>query len=1492
MKKLSNLLKYTLVGASLLVSPSTLNAAPVAIVDAPLVNSTELSVLPNLMFIIDNSGSMSQDYTPDYLSDKFGAPSTEDRNCRDAADDDGSVNGGVALGASRVLDMCVVGDPPFMSSDMNYQYYNPAIRYRPGLKANGAELPSQTDPANVLVDGYKIETRNQLLATIATTTPVVLGSGKYVNLNSYPDKVWCTTQAPSLADLTNTAVCRKNSNYLYPDATFMYGRSTGSPNQQSTNAMLNQMHLVASAPYYYKIVPTEYCTDNYLTKCTLSSVSVVIGSDNFKVPAKSRWCSDTALTACQALKTSTFKYPRYVGQTTTASAAAASFRVNTVNTGATSIASIIINGIEIMGGGGAGCGVAASTSISGTGSVRRNAFADAIVAKINSCTSNPEYTAASSGVSRPIITITSTAAAGAAGNGTLTVGTSTNTASLDSAVNATGGITGGTTSPYTFARVDINNVSGTYAGSNERTDCAAKPTCTYTEELTNFANWYSYYRTRMQTMKSSASQAFASIDNKFKVGYITINQQQYLPVAKFDAGTATSQKEKWFDKLYASDPGSGSGTPLRSGLATVGRIFAGKNPVSGFTSDPMEYSCQQNYALLTTDGYWNGDTSGGDIKKIDGTAMTNADDATIPKEKYEGSTASQDSLSDVARYYADTDIRNSSDFGNCTGAIAGVNVCQDTDTISGTTNYEKQGMKTFTLGLGVDGTLSFSDTYATDTAGDFARIKNPSDLLTWPVPAANSQTAVDDLWHAAVNGNGIYFSARDPQQLTKSLVTALKEIGATTGAGAAAATSTLNPVAGNNTAYVASYVSKKWTGNLEGREIVTTTGAVKQEALWCVEDVVPDSSCSSPKFVDSDTNVVTGKTTYYCVEPDAAEDATEQADCLSSKPGNLVDGTSCKVKLDDSCQGKLKTQTTRDIKIAKYGVSSGALANFEHANLTATQQAYFSTTNLQTALSQWNSLDSTQQGLAAAQNNLINYLRGSTTFDDRTSNLSTNRLFRKRDRLLGDIIESAPKFLGKSNARYTDIGFGPSAVAGTFAASNLTRSGTVYFGANDGMLHAINADNNSADLAKERWAFIPSTVIKNLPKLADKNYDSNHLNYVNGDVVIADVCKATNCTAVTTSASDWATILVGGLNGGGKGYYALDITNPANPILLWEFGTTPDYTGDTSYDAHMGLSFGNPIITKKANGKWVVLFASGYNNNTTSSDTDSGKGFLYVVDAYTGAKISKIGTGEGSDSDPSGLAKISAYADDAEVNNTAGNIYGGDLKGNLWRFDINAVDKFLFAQLTDANGDAQPITSAPELGLVNNKIMVFVGTGKFLELGDLSTTQKQSFYAIIESTPNATVSNYRGTGGSLVNKDMKNISGLRSVSTDKPDLNVKRGWFIDFPDNGERVNIKPKLVLGALLIPSLVPSNAVCTPGGYGYLNILDYSTGGQVGSNPISQLLNAPIVGMNVVYINGKPVVSVTLANNPTPQVVPFEATATTSGFQKKRIIWRELTD
>jgi type IV pilus assembly protein PilY1 len=394
---------------------------------------------------------------------------------------------------------------------------------------------------------------------------------------------------------------------------------------------------------------------------------------------------------------------------------------------------------------------------------------------------------------------------------------------------------------------------------------------------------------------------------------------------------------------------------------------------------------------------------------------------------------------------------------------------------------------------------------------------------------------------------------------------------------------------------------------------------------------------------------------------------------------------------------------------------------------------------------------------------------------------------------------------------------------------------------------------------------------------------------------------------------------VAGLNGGGRGYYALDITDPDAPKLLWEFTPTED--------PDLGFTFGKPVITKKDDGTWVVLVTSGYNNIPDASprvkypliSTGNGQGYLYVLNAGTGAKISKIGTGVGNVATPSGLSQISAWADEPEKNNTATFTYGGDLLGNLWRFDINAGTVTKFAELK-LGGTPQPITTKPELGNVltsDGKIhrMVFVGTGKYLETSDLTNSDKQTFYGIkdddqVGGTVTPTLINPRGSGATngtaagnnrMVAQTLSNAGASRTISSNAVDLITDRGWFVDFTDSGERQNVSSQLVQGTLLVPTTVPSNTVCAPGGTGWLNFFNYRNGGAVdtGTNKASTKANAPIVGINVIYIpdpvtgKPKPVVSVVTADHPTPDIVPgVPFSGAGSGFQKKRVIWRELAN
>ncbi|MGC2167152.1 MAG: PilC/PilY family type IV pilus protein [Gallionella sp.] len=546
-------------------------------------------------------------------------------------------------------------------------------------------------------------------------------------------------------------------------------------------------------------------------------------------------------------------------------------------------------------------------------------------------------------------------------------------------------------------------------------------------------------------------------------------------------------------------------------------------------------------------------------------------------------------------------------------------------------------------------------------------------------------------------------------------------------------------------------------------------------------------------------------------------------------------------------------------------------------------------------LSQWTTFTAAQKS-AATPATLVNYLRGRVKFDTRSDNLITdttttpatvtdNRLYRKREATIGDAIESQPAFISKPVFIYPDSGYS------TFIADHANRVGTIYMGSNDGAVHAITAleEGTSPNIVPggtERWAYIPSMVWANLHKLADTNYALNHSNFVNGSPVIADIYCTAACPGGITPA--WRTILVGGLNAGGRGYYALDITDPNLPMLLWEF--TADKAGPYG-DPDLGYSFGNPVITARSNdNRWVVMFTSGYDNTT---GTNPGKGYLYVLDPVTGAALSKIGTGSGSSASPSGLSKIAAW-NDVPSSNRATWVYGGDLDGNVWRFDITnpTTQPLLFATLNDPSGNPQPVTTAPVLGLINNKRTIFVATGKYLETADLSNTQVQSLYAIMDDR--APLSNPGGSPRNSTNLiqqflTLDTTTGKRKSSNNAVDFSKIRGWYVDFPESGERVNIESKLLFGTLLVATLVPSNTVCSPGGHAWLNYFDYQTGGALDNSGFaSSPYKSPIVGINDLAINGETLIEVTTDLIPTVNRDP-PIKAQVGGFGSNRVLWRE---
>jgi type IV pilus assembly protein PilY1 len=324
------------------------------------------------------------------------------------------------------------------------------------------------------------------------------------------------------------------------------------------------------------------------------------------------------------------------------------------------------------------------------------------------------------------------------------------------------------------------------------------------------------------------------------------------------------------------------------------------------------------------------------------------------------------------------------------------------------------------------------------------------------------------------------------------------------------------------------------------------------------------------------------------------------------------------------------------------------------------------------------------------------------------------------------------------------------------------------------------------------------------------------------------------------------------------------------------------------------------------------MVASGYNNVNTPVQAGDGQGYLYVLEATTGKILYKIRAGDGSAafgdaSNPSGLAKITAWVDDSNKNNATLRVYGGDLLGNIWRFDVNdekdalgnpvlppaGREAALLATLKDPV-NPQPITVALRLSEVGSPPVpyVYASTGKYLGTTDAGTTQTQSIYAIKDPLGTVTYTNVRND---LKRLTMSTNGTDRFVSCDTatPAANCSstNGWYVDLPEPGERVNVSMELQLGTLVVASNVPANTACEPGGFGFLNFFDFATGFSPGGSTARSgyRVTGLTVGISIVRLPDGTVVVYRQKHTGEPPAK--EEVPVGSGMPSgKRLTWREI--
>ncbi|MDI1259811.1 PilC/PilY family type IV pilus protein [Aquabacterium sp.] len=867
---------------------------------------------------------------------------------------------------------------------------------------------------------------------------------------------------------------------------------------------------------------------------------------------------------------------------------------------------------------------------------------------------------------------------------------------------------------------DINDSTQVFAKYPNRDDCLGS-TCTQKEERQNFANWFVYYRTRMLLAKAALSEAFYKMNNVARVGWTTIKYASQVgnrvssanplgPIQDKIKPLTPTNRQALLNAIQTKWAAEGS-TPLRIGLDQVGKYFMDDSNNSPWSDDPVggsnnKSACRRSFNILTTDGYYNDTLTlnqfndyASRIDEVDQVGNLDGSDrlpnyrAVAPYKDSFGNT-----LADFALKYWMTDLQQ------------GVN-----DNIKPSTSNPAtwQHLTQFTMGIGVSGTFDPSRSDQPNRDSDLKQLTDG--VAQWPNPqGANAtradQAKIDDLWHAAINSRGAFYSVKDAQSLAAAVRDAIGRAESMDLREGGVATTSLVLEAGNRK-YVPEYSTVSWRGELFAFDLNLSGGLVSTTPMW-------QASTGVPAF---------GSRNLWIWSPDN-------------------------------------------------GLLSGAATPFT-----------------------WDDMGATNQGaIVSGSAKLVNFLRGDV------SNEGTgDTQFRPRQGAkLPDFINASPLYV-----------------------SDGTNS-VIFLGGNGGFAHAFRASDGV-----EVFGFMPRGVLPNVHKLADQNYGLTggieHQYFVDGAMATGTVQLRG-----TTNAN----VLVGTLGAGGKGLYALNITNLGalgRSTILW------DNTVPSSED--VGHIFSAPEIGQLPNGQWKIFTGNGY-------DSVSGKSALLVIDVDTG----RIDSVVADNADGNGLGGVRLVRNNQ---NQVVAAYAGDLKGQLWRFEYQAngaqmvtgyQGKPLFTA-TDSSGMAQAITAAPAAFLhPRSGVMVLFGTGKLLTEDDKTNTRRQSVYGVWDKTreTDSTSASFSPfDDGSNATADRLQLVTLSisanaqfadyfNVTQDDPSDTKTLGWYMDLTiAEGQRL-IYPIIPIDEFaLIGTVVPSSsaAECALSqGVGYNFLLPALTGAQ----------------------------------------------------------------
>jgi type IV pilus assembly protein PilY1 len=979
----------------------------------------------------------------------------------------------------------------------------------------------------------------------------------------------------------------------------------------------------------------------------------------------------------------------------------------------------------------------------------------------------------------------------------------------------------------------------------------------------NYANWFSYYRKREYVMKRAVSEVI--FESTERVGLATINRNKHvtgtpsgLPSAGLSSDhvgtqvkdlddltvpintTAQQNKKDILNNLLGVN--SNSWTPLVAGLDNVGLYFMNKmsgSSLFGYTpindtdgayghspilSADYGGSCQQNFAIVMSDGYWNNNYLS-EIGGVTDLTNTDIDDENSPYDGQSYGDSAKLTLADVAMHYYETDLlpeiteQVTDEEGNTTDVttnlladmvaptdiyVAALDATECADVAAADASKHPncfdtnpaQHLVTYTVAFGITGNIPLeaadgveclppSRAVALTDVEDSQWPSSWSESCTsvlehgWPTPSANNPTTVDDMRHAAWNGRGLFLSAKNPDELIDSLREAISDIGAKNPVSAAAVAVDSSSIIGGGNVVQGKFDSTYWTGELYSYAVTVTADdgvVVSSTATWAAHEKLKAKGFSTRNAVTHN-----GTKAIAFAFPSDYTTATAFGNTELSQ-----------AQVDD-----LMTD-------APYPGS-------EDEDEIAENQAY--------------------------GESLVDYLLG-----DKSNEGNTTGKFRNRNGYkLGDIVHSAPVYVGDPDPTlYYDTAYQTWATDPTTGAKG--RQDMIYVGANDGGLHAFYASGDNA--GEEAFVYFPQAVFSTedrggLHYLADLGYEHHY--YVDGEVTVAEVFADFDGTG-----EKWSTVLIGTLGGGGRSIFAIDVSDPSEfttasgvaSNILWEYSHN-----------ELGFTFSKATVAKMNNGRWAAIFGNGYNQGSAASGEASL--FIKYLDSATQATIIKTGVGNNdakdcldSGSNCNGLSSPAVV--DLGADGIADRAYAGDILGNLWAFDLSsdtatswnvANTKTPLFTAKDSDNVAQPITTQPAVILhptvrhdnTSPNTMLYFGTGRYLVESDPLSTAKNTFYGIWDSGSAITASRSDALVEQKITKNTLAGVEVRTMTNNPIDYTADRGWFVDLPDSGERV-IANAIVFGEVVVyNTIVPEDNLCSDaGGYSWLMVHDLFDGSE----------------------------------------------------------------